>query len=260
MTILEKIIEHKLQEVATTKKQVPLTSLVTSPYFKEPGHSIKKALKKQGSSGIIAEFKRKSPSLNWINEQADIRTISEGYAQAGAAALSILTDNHFFGGHNVDVLSARKRVNLPILRKEFIIDEYQLFEAKSIGADVILLIAECLTKQQVKNLSNTAKSLGLEVLLELHSSEQLDKICDTIDCVGINNRNLKTFEVNIQYSKDLAKQIPDNFIKISESGITNPETIIDLRQHGFKGFLIGEAFMKTQNPAHALEMFIKKSQ
>ena len=257
MDILEKIIQHKQKEVSERKLSNPLIHLTQSPYFKEPCYSLKKALKAKGSSGIISEFKRKSPSLGWIKEYADAAETTSAYAQAGAAALSILTDEHFFGGTTKDVLAARKGVDIPILRKDFIIDEYQLFEAKAMGADVVLLIAECLTPQQIKDLSQTAKSLGLEVLMELHSGDQLDKVCDTVDCVGVNNRNLKTFSVSIETSIELSSQIPSRFVKVAESGISKPETVTILRGHGFHGFLIGEAFMKTTHPGLALEGFVQ---
>lgn len=258
MTILEKIIATKQLEVAQKKIDKPIERLTQRPYFKEAVFSLKKALRKENSNGIIAEHKRKSPSLGWIKQNADVLEITKGYASAGAAALSILTDEEFFGGTNQDLLEARKSVNIPILRKDFIIDEYQLFEAKSIGADVILLIAECLTQNEVKQLSSMAHNLGLEVLLELHSAEQLDKICNTIDCVGVNNRNLSTFEVSLQTSVDLSSMLPSNVVKIAESGISNLENIAFLRNYGFQGFLIGEAFMKTENPAIALKNFIQK--
>ena len=256
MDILEKIVEHKKKEVAERKIATPLIELTQRAYFKEATRSLQKKLRSEGVSGIIAEHKRKSPSLGWISEYSDVVAVTTGYEKAGASCLSILTDNYFFGGSTHDLMSATKRVNIPILRKDFIIDEYQVFETKAMGADVMLLIAECLTKKEIKHLAQTAKNVGLEVILELHDAEQLDKICDDVTCVGINNRNLKTFTVSIQTSIDLVKFIPDNFIKISESGISRPERIAELRTHGFKGFLIGEAFMKTADPAKSLAEFI----
>lgn len=256
MDILEKIIAHKKKEVAERKIASPLIELTKSPYFKEATRSLQKKLKSADASGIIAEHKRKSPSLGWIREHSNVVEVTTGYEKAGASCLSILTDNYFFGGSTHDLISVTKRVNIPVLRKDFIIDEYQVFETKAMGADVMLLIAECLTKKEIKHLAQTAKNVGLEVLLELHAAEELDKICDAVTCVGINNRNLKTFSVSVQTSIDLAQQLPNNFIKISESGISQPEKIIQLRTHGFKGFLIGEAFMKTDNPAAALRNFI----
>lgn len=256
MDILEKIVEHKKKEVAERKIATPLIELTKSVYFKEATRSLQKKLKSAGASGIIAEHKRKSPSLGWIREHSDVVAVTTGYEKAGASCLSILTDNYFFGGSTHDLMSVTKRVNIPVLRKDFIIDEYQVFETKAMGADVMLLIAECLTKKEIKYLAQTAKNVGLEVLLELHDAEQLDKICDDVTCIGINNRNLKTFSVSIQSSIDLVKLIPNNFIKISESGISQPERISELRACGFKGFLIGEVFMKAEDPAKSLSDFI----
>ncbi len=259
MDILQKIVAHKKIEVAERKIAAPLIELTKSPYFREATRSLQKKLKSEGASGIIAEHKRKSPSLGWIHEHANVVHITTGYEKAGASCLSILTDNYFFGGSTQDLMSVTKRVNIPVLRKDFIVDEYQVFETKAMGADVMLLIAECLTKKEIKYLAQTAKNVGLEVILEMHDENGLDKICDEVTCVGINNRNLKTFSVSVQTSIDLVKQIPDRFIKISESGISQPEKIIELRAHGFKGFLIGEAFMKTEHPAAALQNFIFKT-
>ncbi len=257
MDILEKIVLEKQKEVATRKQTTPLSKLAEKPAFKEASRSLCRALRREGSSGIIAEFKRRSPSLGWISQHADAATVTSGYTAAGAAGISCLTDAPFFGG-TLDDFAAVRRANYetPILRKDFMIDEYQIFEAKSMGADVILLIAECLDKQKIKHLSKIAYDLGLEVLLEMHSAEQLDKICDTIDMVGINNRNLKTFSVDIQTSIDLSTQIPSQFVKVAESGISKSETLPLLRGYGFEGFLIGEAFMKTEHPATALQNFI----
>jgi indole-3-glycerol phosphate synthase len=260
MDILEKIVAAKKIEVAERKSETSVLKLTQMGQFKEPCFSMKKALKRANSSGIIAEHKRKSPSLGWIKEGANVRDICTGYAQAGAAVISCLTDELFFGGTMSDLRTVRRAVEIPILRKDFMIDEYQVFEAKANGADVILLIAECLSHKEVKHLSRVAKDLGMEVLLEMHAAEELDKICDTVDCVGINNRNLKTFSVSIQTSIDLSVQIPDSFVKIAESGISNPETIQILRGYGFEGFLIGEAFMKTENPALSLSKFVETMQ
>jgi indole-3-glycerol phosphate synthase len=257
MNILDKIILSKRAEIEQQKKLISTNDMTKSPYFKEAGYSFKRALK-NNATGIIAEFKRKSPSLGWIKEGANVTDITTGYAAAGAAALSILTDEPFFGGTLSDLRKVRQSVSIPILRKDFIVDEYQLFQAKSAGADVILLIAECLDKKTVKNLAETAKNLGLEVLMEVHSEEQLEKICDAIDCIGVNNRNLKTFKVSLQTSIDLSAQIPNQFVKIAESGISNAESISLLSNYGFKGFLIGEAFMKTEHPAETLKQFIQK--
>jgi indole-3-glycerol phosphate synthase len=256
MTILDKIIARKRIEIAERKQTHPLSILTKMPYYKEPCFSLKRSLKKAGSTGIIAEHKRKSPSLGWIREHSDVREVVAGYSAAGAAALSVLTDSDFFGGSFADLTAARNTVNIPILRKDFMVDEFQIHEAKAYGADVILLIAECLTAKEVDNLAKCAHNMGLEVLLEMHSADQLDKISDAVDCVGVNNRNLKTFEVSLQSSIDLSSMIPDRFVKVAESGISDPNNIGILRGYGFQGFLIGEAFMKTENPSKAIANFV----
>ncbi len=257
MNILEKIIDHKKKEVEEKKSLVPTKLLENSIYFKTPVVSLKKYVKRSDKSGIIAEFKRRSPSKGNINPHAKVEQVSIGYMQSGAAALSVLTDTHFFGGKNEDLIEARKYNFCPILRKDFIIDEYQIIEARSIGADAILLIAECLSTEEVIRLSKFAKELGLEILMEIHSEKQLDKINEHIDLIGVNNRNLETFEVSIENSLNLINQLPSGVAKISESGIHTPDAIRKLRDAGFDGFLIGERFMKTANPAKACEEFIK---
>lgn len=256
MDILEKIIAWKQIEVGNNKQLVPTRSLERSMHFNRPTLSLKAALLNPNKSGIIAEFKRHSPSKKDINISASVKDVTTQYTQAGVSGISVLTDTKFFKGKNEDLKIARlNNPQTPILRKEFIVDEYQIIEAKSIGADAILLIAECLEKKQLATLAHFAKSLNLEVLTEIHSVEQLPKLTTDIDIVGVNNRNLKTFVVDIQHSKDLFHQIPDRFVKISESGISNPTTIIDLKAHGFQGFLIGERFMKTENPGAACAEF-----
>ncbi len=258
MDILTKITNHKKQEVAERKALYPAKLLEQSIYFDTEAISLKKYLLREDKSGIIAEFKRKSPSESVINAYAKVEQTSIGYMQAGASALSVLTDNHFFGGKSEDLTEARKFNYCPILRKDFVIDEYQLIEAKSIGADAVLLIAECLEKQQLATLANTAKKLGLEVLMEVHSKEQLDKFTDDVDIVGVNNRNLKTFEVSLDNSLSIIEDIPSYAVRISESGISKPESIITLRKAGFQGFLIGSHFMRTDNPAKACRQFIQE--
>ena len=253
----KKIIAHKKIEVAERKALFPTKLLEQSIYFETPVVSLSHYLLREDKSGIIAEFKRHSPSKGDINPYAKVEEVTIGYMQAGTSALSVLTDIKFFKGKNADLTEARKFNFCPILRKEFIIDEYQIIEAKSIGADAILLIAECLDKKQLAQLAEFAQSLGLEVLTEIHSADQLDKLSPDINIVGVNNRNLKTFEVSTQTSKDLSPLIPNQFIKISESGISDPKTIIDLKTHGFQGFLIGEQFMKAANPAKACQQFIQ---
>jgi indole-3-glycerol phosphate synthase len=208
-----------------------------------------------GKTGIIAEFKRKSPSKGVINDTASVEVVTAAYAAHGASGLSVLTDNHFFGGSLVDLTAATIN-ETPILRKDFMIDPYQIIEAKAFGAEVILLIAACLSPTQVKELAGVAKDIGLEVLLEIHTSAELDHLCDNIDMVGINNRNLKTFEVDLAHSIALAKMLPAHLPKIAESGISNVSTIVELKKEGFDGFLIGENFMKTSDPAAAFAAFV----
>ncbi len=257
MTILDTIIEHKRQEVAQRKKTTPVTALEQSPFFNRQTLSLKQFLLDPAKTGIIAEFKRRSPSKGWIKEGADPVEITGGYCKHGASGLSVLTDEKFFGGATRDLQQARIH-QIPILRKDFMIDSYQLTEAKSMGADVILLIAANLTPAEVLNLAGAAKNLGLEVLLEIHNEEELEHICDAVDMVGVNNRNLKNFEVSIQTSIRLSRQIPADKIKISESGISNVDTIRELQQHGYHGFLIGENFMKTPDPSIAFAAFVEQ--
>ena len=256
MTILEKIVAHKKKEIDNKKSLYPTKLLEKSIYFDTPVVSLKKYILREDKSGIIAEFKRHSPSKGDINPYAKVEEVSIGYMQAGASALSVLTDEAFFKGKNADLTEARKFNFCPILRKDFVVDEYQIIEAKSIGADAILLIAECLEKQELAALAKLAKSLGLEVLMEIHSQEQLNKICPDLDLIGVNNRNLKTFEVSTQTSVDLFPHIPADFVPISESGISHPDTIKALKAVGFQGFLIGEHFMASSNPGRACREFI----
>lgn len=254
--ILETIVTHKKIEVKKAKEIQPISVLEGSVSFHRVPFSLKENILANNSYNIIAEFKRRSPSKGWINEQADVATVTANYTRYGAACLSVLTDQQFFGGCNEDLKKARKN-NIPILRKDFIIDEYQLIEAKAIGADVILLIAACLSPKQVAYLADIAKKLSLEVLLELHSESELDHICDAIDFVGVNNRNLKTFEVDIAHSIRILERLPEDKICIAESGINNTEIVKQLHQAGFKGFLIGENFMKNENPGLAFERYMQ---
>lgn len=213
---------------------------------------------KSSNSGIIAEHKRRSPSKSVINQDLNVQDVASGYEKAGVCGTSILTDGKYFGGSLDDLLLARAAVKIPILRKEFIIDEYQILEAKAHGADVILLIAAVLDREEIRKFSELAKSLDLEVLLEVHNLEELEtSIFPGIEMIGVNNRNLKTFDVNIEISKNLSENIPDDFIKVSESGISSPEVIKDLRNYGYKGFLVGENFMKTSDPGASASEFIK---
>ncbi len=256
MDILKKIIDYKKPVIEERKELIPIKLLEKSIYFNTPVVSMREYLLRENASGIIAEFKKKSPSKGDINKYADVEDVTLGYMQAGASALSVLTDEHFFGGKNEDLTKARKYNFCPILRKDFIFDDYQIYEAKSIGADIILLIAEVLTKDQILQLSSTAKRLGLEVLLELHNTNQISKINDNIDIVGVNNRNLKTFEVSIENSKSIAQSLPDDMLRISESGISSANDILELKEYGYHGFLIGERFMKAPRPHEACKTLI----
>ena len=257
MNILDKIVEFKKGEVARNKNFISITELEQQEYFNRKTFSLKYFLLDETKTGIIAEFKRRSPSKGIINDKADVLDVTTAYTKHGASCLSILTDMEFFGGSADDLRKARVN-NIPILRKDFIIDEYQLIEAKAMGADVILLIAACLTPDRVKELAFFAKSLNMEVLLEIHTEQELQHICNDVDFVGVNNRDLKTFSVDINRSIELSKKIPDDKIKIAESGISNIETINIFKEAGFKGFLMGEHFMKTKNPGEAFEQFVQK--
>ena len=257
MNILDKIVVRKQQEVADAKALISVKDLEQSIHFKRTPYSFKEFLLAEDRTGIIAEFKRRSPSKGLINGTADVAEVTQAYNNAGASALSVLTDVDFFGGKTDDILSARAANNIPILRKDFMIDEYQILEAKAWGADIILLIASILTPQQISGFGKFAQSLGLNVLLEVHNLEELERsVCPNLDAIGINNRNLGDFTVNIQTSFDLVNKIPDEFMKISESAISNPQTIRELKTAGFNGFLIGENFMKTSNPGAAIKEFV----
>lgn len=259
MNILDQVIEHKRKEVEERKALWPTRILEKGILFERKTHSLKKALLRSDQAGIIAEFKRQSPSKGIINKDSSIEQVTIGYTQAGASALSILTDLKFFGGSSEDLTIARKHNACPILRKDFVINEYQIIEAKSIGADVILLIAAALTSEEVKNFTNFAHALGLEVLLEIHNEQEfLNNAQANIDLIGVNNRNLKTFEVSMETSKRLSSLIPDVMVKVSESGIDDPKSILELRKFGFKGFLIGQAFMQQANPEKACEEFMNE--
>ncbi len=258
MSILEKIVAHKRKEVRYRKERFPIRMLEERPAFTAPVVSMVRYLRRPDKSGIIAEFKRRSPSKGDINPWAEVERVSIGYMQAGASALSVLTDEHFFGGSLNDLEQARACNFCPILRKDFIIDEYQIAEARAAGADAVLLIAECLEKAAVARLSAFAKSLGMEVLLELHSADQLDKIGPYIDLVGVNNRDLKDFQVRIETSLALAEMLPSELARVSESGITTAEAIVQLKAAGYEGFLIGEYFMSAPDPAARCRQLVQQ--
>lgn len=255
MNILDTIVARKKAEVDERKKRKPLDVIKLDAFYIRNTISLVEGLSRPNASGIIAEFKRKSPSKGVINDRVNLLEVIKGYQDAGASAVSILTDEYFFGGDDQDVVRAREVLDIPILRKEFIIDEYQVHEAKALGADLILLIAACLTKEDVVRFSTVARSLGLEVLLELHDEDELGHVCETIDLVGINNRSLKTFDVNIARSLRMAGQLPKDKLKVAESGIDDPAQVKLFRENGYSAFLIGENFMKTNDPGIALHEF-----
>ncbi|PRD51361.1 indole-3-glycerol phosphate synthase TrpC [Sphingobacterium gobiense] len=259
MTILDKIIERKKVEVAEAKKQVSLEELEQYPFFSRTCYSLRDSVLHPERTGIIAEFKRASPSKGLINSTSSVAEVVIGYQDAGASAVSVLTDSDFFKGSLADLRTAREVLTIPLLRKEFIVDTYQIAEAKAHGADIILLIAACLDSNEIQAYADYAKSLGLNVLLEVHNEEELQRsIFDSIDAIGVNNRNLKDFVVDLNHSYDLANTIPNRFIKVSESGISDPKTIKELKKAGFQGFLIGENFMKTGDPTKAIKEFVKE--
>ena len=259
MTILDQIIVKKRREVELSKQKVSVKELEMSGYFARNCQSLCLSLVEPASSGIIAEYKRKSPSKGVINDQLTPAEVTQAYVKAGAAGLSVLTDEPFFGGTRKDFEDARvANPFTPMLRKDFMVDEYQVIEAKSMGADVILLIAASLSPAEIKSLGSLARSLGMETLLEVHDEEELNRsLGDYISLVGVNNRNLKNFaEQNVEASKQLALKIPSEFIKISESCISSAAIIRELKGFGYKGFLIGESFMKTNAPGNALSSFL----
>ncbi len=257
MNILEKITARKKEEVAFAKSQVPIKQLEYYRHYNEKAPSFCEHILRPGSTGIIAEFKRKSPSKGNINAEAKVEAIVPGYEKAGVAGISVLTDLDFFGGCNNDLTRARDLVKLPIIRKEFIIDPYQIYEAKAIGASAILLIGAILEKSQALELAALANTLGMEVLFEIHDEDELKLLNSYVQMVGINNRNLKTFSVDLNQSIKLASQLPKGMIPIAESGISSPDDYQLLKESGFKGFLMGEYFMKQENPAEACISFCK---
>ncbi len=258
MNILDQIIASKRKEIALKKSVVSVTQLENMELFNKKTCSLSKSII-NSPFGIIAEHKRRSPSKSTINNNFSVEEVVKGYENAGASGISVLTDTQYFGGSLEDLLLAKASVKTPLLRKEFIVDEYQLLEAKAFGADAILLIAAVLSRTQIKQLSEFAQSLALEVLLEVHNQEELEKsIMPSLDLIGVNNRNLKTFEVSLQNSLDLVNHIPNDCVKVSESGLSSTDAVMMLRKQGFQGFLMGEHFMKTENPGNSLEQFINE--
>lgn len=258
--ILDQIVEQKRKEVQEKQQIQSIDDLKQSIHFLNPVKSAKASVLDDSKTGIIAEFKRKSPSKGFINPTISVEEVVKGYEKYGASVVSVLTDEDFFGGLITDLQEAKKHLSIPILRKDFIVDAYQVYETKAIGADLMLLIAECLTKEEVYGLAKLAKEIGLEVLLELHSEDQLEKVNEFIDLIGINNRNLRTFEVDIEKSKQILKQLPQELIKVAESGISDPEVVKELKAAGFQSFLIGENFMKHERPALAFQEFVNHIQ
>ena len=258
MNILEKIVLEKRKQVEVDKRQVPVELLEKSIYYNRECASLKEYIVRDDKSGIITEIKKKSPALGAINPEINVENLAAAYTLAGASALSVLTDNKFFGGCNTDLIAARENTTIPILRKDFVIDVYQIIEAKSIGADIILLIAAILTKEEISRFTELAHKLGMEVILEVHAAQELEKVYDKVDVIGVNNRNLETMQIDIATSKTMSKLIPAGFIKISESGIENPEIVLELKKSGYDGFLIGSYFMKHADPGKACAEFIQQ--
>ncbi len=258
MTILDKIIKQKKKEISQKKVLLPIVELEKSIWFERQTNSLSKILNNAEEPEIIAEFKKKSPSKGIINEGISVKDVTTGYAKAGAAAVSVLTDREFFGGNYNDIIYTRRRNTCPVLRKDFIIDEYHVIESKAVGADVILLIAAILDKKQMKVLADKAHSLGLEVLVEVHNEKEIGKIDFEADVIGVNNRNLSDFSVDLNTSIKLMDKLPKQTTKISESGISSPADVKQLYEAGFKGFLIGELFMKQEDPVEAFGQFLSE--
>lgn len=256
MSLLENILAHKRLEVVRQQEAIGIDWLLHADQMNRPVYSLKKALQ-DSKSGILSEFKRKSPSKGWIYPEADVEIVVPGYAGAGAAAISVLTDERFFGGSFSDFFRARRLVNIPLLRKDFIVSDYQIYQSRAMGADAILLIAAALSKDQVSGFVRLAHELGLEVLLEVHHERELDYVSSEIDVIGVNNRDLVSFETSVDISFRLIEKLPVGRVCISESGISSPETVRRLRKVGYSGFLMGENFMKEENPDQALSGFIK---
>ena len=254
MTILDTIIENKIKELTQSKKLISISELKDHKHYDRDCHSFSEAI--MNGTGIISEFKRKSPSKGLINGKVTVSEVVSGYEKANVSAVSVLTDTQFFGGTFNDVLVARDTIELPIVRKDFMVDEYQLHEATAMGADVILLMASALSVSQSNELASAAKSLGLNVFLEIHNEKELEHFGDNIDVVGINNRDLKTFTIDIENSIRLSKALPNEVPKVAESGISNTETLLKMKSEGFNGFLIGENFMRTKTPGDSCREFI----
>ena len=251
MNILEQIVARKKEEIQAARERVSVRELSYYRHYQAPVASLRQSLTTNKDFPVIAEFKRKSPSKGDIHPDADVKKIIPGYVSAGVSGISVLTDKDFFGGHHDDLSMARDLTPTPIIRKEFIIDPYQVYEAKAIGASVILLIASILSKKQALELATLADYLGMEVLMELHTPNEMDKLNVYVDMVGVNNRNLKTFDVDIENAVKMASSLPGGMLPVAESGIHSPQDIRQLQEAGFQGFLMGEYFMKQEDPARA---------
>ena len=258
-TILDEIVANRRKEVSKQKQGIPLSEIKSKIGSSYTSNSLADRLQTAGNSGIIAEFKRRSPSKGVINDRVLPELVTKGYADAGASGLSVLTDSYYFGGSTADFIAARNTNPLiPLLRKDFMIDEYQLFESRLLKADVILLIAAVLGKEEIARFTSIAHELGMEVLLELHDESEIEKIDNKIDMIGINNRNLKDFKVDMDRSLKLLDRLPAGAVKISESGISDPAVVDFLRERSFQGFLMGENFMKSEDPSTACHDFISR--
>ena len=259
-TILDTIVKHKKEEISLAKSSVSIEVLQKKALYSRACFSFSEALKNPASSGIISEFKRKSPSKGWIHQDAIVGEVVAAYQDAKVAAISCLTDAHFFGGSIQDFEEARSVFEGPMLRKDFIIDPYQIHESKAMGADVILLIAAILTKEEIVEFTGLAHELGMQVLLELHHNSELDKYTEEVDVVGINNRDLRDFSVSLLTSIDMKRRLPEDCLIISESGLEHPGIVCDLYRYGFRGFLMGEHFMKHDQPGETAKEFIEDLQ
>ena len=255
MNILEKIAAAKREEVKSRKVTDPVSILEKSSFFNKKGPSFYEALEKPGPS-VIGEYKRKSPSRGNINPGATIQDVALGYQDAGIAAMSVLTDEEFFGGRNSDLRQVAGLVKIPVLRKDFIVDEYQVVEAKSIGAGAILLIASILTKKEIDTLSGLALKLGMDILFEIHDLSDIDKMSQNIKIIGVNNRNLKTFDISMENSDELYQHLPKECLKVAESGFQTAEDVSLLFKKGYDAFLIGERFMRSDDPGKSASIFI----
>ena len=260
MSILDRIVAHKKGEVAKLQASIPQIHLEQALSLAPQSLSLREFLQRPDKNGVIAEFKRQSPSAGAINRQADVAKVARGYMAAGCAGISVLTDAHFFGGRAQDLKQVAAFADVPLLRKDFIIAPYQITEARTLGASVILLIASILTKEEMATFTAQAHDLGMEVLVEIHTRDEIGKIPKESDLVGINNRNLNNFKVELSHSVALRQALPSDFPVIAESGISTSQDIAYLRQHGFAGFLVGSALMKQNDPARALADLVKETE